>query len=93
MFGSPEQQPESSGATPVAELACRETVYIANITSDAAVLLSDIMKTVFNITLNWCDKSDLKEVSYILCPNLYRYVLVDLYCRRNCMYLNVLLTF
>ena len=64
MFGSPEQQAESSGATPVAQLACREAVYTANITSDAAVLLSDIMKTVFNITLNWCDKADLKEVSY-----------------------------
>lgn len=67
MFGSTEQpsshQTESHDATSLAQLVCRETVYTANIPSDSAVLLSDIMKTVFNITLNWCNKENLSDVS------------------------------
>lgn len=58
----PSHHSELNGATPVAQLICRETIYTANISDDSAVLLSDIMKTVFNITLNWCDKEDLNEV-------------------------------
>lgn len=67
MFGNAEQpashQTESDDATPLAQLVCRETVYTANITSGSAVLLSDIMKTVFNITLSWGDKANLSDVS------------------------------
>ena len=61
MFGSHEQQPETS-----AQLTSRETVYTADISNDTAILLSDIMKIVFNITLNWCDKEDLNEVKFNL---------------------------
>ena len=64
MFDNGHQQPESNVPFPAACLVCREKVYTANITSDAAVLLSDIMKTIFNITLNWYDKEDLNEVRF-----------------------------
>ena len=64
MFDNGQHQTEPNAPSPVACLACREKVYTANITSDVAVLLSDIMKTIFNITLNWCDKEDLNEVRF-----------------------------
>ena len=84
--GSPEQPSESSAAAPVAQLACRETVYTANITSDAAVLLSDIMKTVFSITLNWCDKDNLNEVKFNLCcKSNHGYLLTYVVGRTACV--------
>ena len=94
MFGNAEQpashQTESDDATPLAQLVCRETVYTADIACDSAVLLSDIMKTVFNITLNWCDKANLSDVSdlqmYFHC-----YVFPCLCYRKSCMCLSVLL--
>lgn len=92
MFGSSEQpchQPESNGATPLTQLICRETVYIVNITSDSAVLLSDMLKTIFNITLNWCDKEKLDEVSVfnLKCSYLLMHYIC---CRKNYMCVNVL---
>lgn len=64
LFGNTEEPVQSSGVSTTAQLVCRESVYTANIVSDSAVLLSDIMKTMFNITLSWCDKEDLNEVSF-----------------------------
>jgi len=92
MFGStqPCHQPESSAPTPVPQLVCREAVYTVNITNDSVILLSDIMKTVFNITLSWCDNENLNEVKFSLSP-MQLHILADLCCRKNCTCLSVLL--
>ena len=64
MFGSsegpaPQQATNSTAAaTPVAQLTCRENSYTIVVKKDTATLLAEMMKTIFNITLNWCEKED-----------------------------------
>jgi len=65
MFGNgqspaPQQAASSTAtsATPAAQLTCRVNSYTVIIKNETATLLAEMMKTIFNVTLNWYEKDD-----------------------------------
>jgi len=73
MFGNgegpaPQQaatDPTAASAAPVAQLTCRVNSYTVIVKNDTAALLAEMMKTIFNITLDWNEKDDLNEVEIL----------------------------
>ena len=99
MFGNdqspaPQQGASSTAtsATPAAQLTCRVNSYTVIIKSETAALLAEMMKTIFNVTLNWYEKDDDVNEVEIVAYSVHNSCCFIL-CRRTCTLSNVLLIY
>jgi len=88
------QQTAGAATTSSSWLKCRENIYIVSVKKDEGALLAEMMKTFFNITLNWYEKEDdLSQVNIYMITIICILLMYFMLYRRTCIFSNVSLIY